>query len=302
MPLPVPVRSLVASIASRLGLDIDTADAAMSGFILDREAAAWHAAVPGIAMAPLIRIDRDRIVWSRFGLLTEPLLFLTRELRRRDPAAYHNASYLREVAFRQDLYGLFEESRFVTSAGRIELRGGDRTPRTDIDAAIFDRKTGTLGVFELKSQDPFARSAAALERQRDNLLYANRQVAGVLDWLNRYGADELLNRIDQRTAKRFRVRKVLPFVLARYLAHFDDGPEKSRRAAWGSWPQVLRLLDGKPAGPADANPLLSLHTRLGKDDSWYQMPSGLPERVISLGDARVVVHSSHAALQAVRIG
>jgi hypothetical protein len=32
--------------------------------------------------------------------------------------------------------------------------------RTDIDAVVFDRKSGTLGIFELKSQDPFARSSA----------------------------------------------------------------------------------------------------------------------------------------------
>jgi len=37
---------------------------------------------------------------------------------------------------------------------------------------VFDRKTGTLGFFELKSQDPFARSTAELVRQRDNVLYA----------------------------------------------------------------------------------------------------------------------------------
>ena len=105
--------------------------------------------------------------------------------------------------------------------------------RTDIDAVVFDRKTGTLGFFELKSQDPFARSTAELARQRDNVLYANRQISGVLAWLKRHGPDALLGRVDSRTAKTFRVQKVYPFVLGRYLAHFSDGPEPDRRAAWG---------------------------------------------------------------------
>ena len=202
--------------------------------------------MPGVAAAPLIRVDPGRLVWSVHGLTTEPLLFLARELKRRFAQEYHNSAYLRESVFRQDLYALFQDKRFVTSAGRIELRRDGGDVRTDVDAVVFDRKTGTLGFFELKSQDPFARSTAESARQRDNVLYANRQVSGVLAWLNRHGADTLLARVDTRTAKTFRVHKVYPFVLGRYLAHFSDGPEPDCRAAWGTWPQVLRLLDGQP--------------------------------------------------------
>ena len=243
---PRSERSLVAALASALGNDPAVIGQAVAAFTLDRENAAYHAAVPGVAAAPLVRIDPSRLVWSLHGLTTEPLLFLTRELRRRDAQAYHNAAYLREDVFRQDLYALFADKRFVTSAGRIELRRDAGDVRTDIDAVVFDRKTGTLGLFELKSQDPFARSTAELARQRDNVLYANRQISGVLAWLKRHGGDELLNRVDTRTAKTFRVQKVYPFVLGRYLAHFSDGPEPDRRAAWGTWPQLLRLLDGQP--------------------------------------------------------
>ena len=78
--------------------------------------------MPGVAAAPLVRLDPSQLVWSVHGLTTEPLLFLTRELRRRSAQEYHNAAYLREAVFRQDLYALFQDKRFVTSAGRIELR------------------------------------------------------------------------------------------------------------------------------------------------------------------------------------
>ncbi|MBA3275793.1 MAG: hypothetical protein H0T72_08365, partial [Chloroflexia bacterium] len=186
---------------------------------------------------------------------------------------------------------------FVTSGGRIELRRESGNIRTDIDAVVFDRKSGTLGVFELKSQDPFARSTDELTRQRDNMLYANRQVSGVLDWLNRHGADTLLSRVDRRTARTFRVQKVYPFVLGRYLAHFSDGPEPDRRAAWGSWPRLLRLLDGQTFGPSTANPLASLFTRL-KDTPILQQPVNGASHEIDLGAARLIVHLSYAAYQA----
>jgi hypothetical protein len=295
---PQSESALVAEIASALAVDPAVIGQAIDAFSLDREGAAWHAAVPGIAAAPLVRVGPDRLAWSVEGLTTEPLLFLTRELKRRSAQDYHNAAYLREGVFRQDLYALFQDKRFVTSTGRIELRRENRNIRTDIDAVVFDRKTGTLGLFELKWQDPFARSSAELARQRDNFLYANHQVSGVLDWLNRHGADALLVRVDSRTARSFRVQKVYPFVLGRYLAHFSDGPAPDRRAAWGSWPQLLRLLDGQPFRAAEANPLASLFARLAKDDPLIRPPANDSSREIAIGAARLIVHPSYAAFQA----
>jgi hypothetical protein len=290
--------ALIAALASGLALDPSVIGQTVAAFTLDRENAAYHAAVPGVAAAPVVRIDPNHLVWSVHGLTTEPLLFLTRELKRRAAQEYHNAAYLRELVFRQELYALFSDKRFVTSAGRIKLRreGGD--VRTDVDALVFDRKSGTLGFFELKSQDPFARSTAELARQRDNVLYANRQVSGVLAWLSRNGADALLSRVDSRTARTFRVQKVYPFVLGRYLAHFSDGPEPDRRAAWGTWPQVLRLLDGQPFRATDANPLASLFTRLAKDVPLVRPPADASPREIAIGAARLVIHPTYAAYRA----
>jgi hypothetical protein len=295
---PRSERALVATLASGLAVDPAVIGRAVATFTLDRESAAYHAAVPGIAAAPLARVDRDRLVWSVHGLTSEPLLFLTRELKRRAAQDYNTSAYLREEVFRQELYALFQDRRFVTSARRIELRRDVGDIRTDIDAVVFDRKSGTLGLFELKSQDPFARSTAELARQRDNVLYANRQISGVLAWLQHHGADALLGRVDTRTAKTFRAQKVYPFVLGRYLAHFSDGPEPDRRAAWGTWPQILRLLDGQPVRATDANPLASLFTRLTKDVPLIRPPADDPPREIAIGAARLSVHPSYTAFQA----
>jgi hypothetical protein len=294
---PQSERSLIATLASDLAVDPTVVGHAVAAFTLNRENAAYHAAVPGVAAAPLVRVDTDCIVLSMYGLTTEPLLFLTRELRRRAAQEYHNAAHLREAIFRQELYALFPDKRFVTSARRIELRRNVGDVRTDVDAVVFDRKTGTLGLFELKSQDPFARSTAELLRQRDNVLYANRQISGMLDWLKRHGGDEILSRVDTRTAKMFRVQKVYPFVLGRYLAHFSDGAEPDRRAAWSTWPQLLRLLDGSPVRASEANPLASLFSRLTKDAPLIRAPVDEPAREIAIGAARIVVHPSYAAFQ-----
>ena len=287
---------LVAALAAALGDSPEAIGQALQYLILDRENAAYHGAALGQTPPPLIRVGARRLVWSARGLLGEPFIFLARELRRRHAQEYHNSAHLREGIFRADLYRLFGDKRFVVSSGRVELKRSGAA-RTDLDALIFDRKSGTLGIFELKAQDPFARSVEERQRQRDNFYHANRQVSAALEWVQRRGADDLLVRFSERTSKQYRVQKVHAFVLGRYLAHFDDGPEPDRRAAWGSWPQVLQLVGQEPFGPNDRNPLATLFNRL-RDASPPQVLETTTE-TIEVGALRLHIFPSFAALRAV---
>ncbi|HEX5414903.1 MAG TPA: GtrA family protein, partial [Chloroflexota bacterium] len=286
--------ALGGAIAAALAIDAGLARQALRSWTLDQDSAVYHGTMPGSPAPPFIRLDADHVLWSAAGLLTAPMLFLTRELRRRYAREYHDTAHLREGVFRQDLYGLFGDRRFVTSTGRVELRreGGDA--RTDLDALIFDRKSGSLGVFELKAHDPFSRSTAERQRQRDNFFHANQQVSAVAHWLQRNDATGLLARIDPRVARTFKVQRVYLFVLGRYVAHFADGPAPDHRAAWGTWPQVLRLVGERPFGPTDANPLGSLHTRLVKDTPLSPPVADPHVREITLGVGRVRVFPSFA--------
>jgi hypothetical protein len=295
-PLVLDEGSLVEGIARERGLGVDVVRRAVAALTLDADNAPWHAALPGGPLAPLVRIGLDRLACLEVGMRTEPLFFGLRELRRRDPEGYHNAAHLREVAFRGDLAACLGDRRFVVSPDRIVLRRDDRRNRTDIDAAVFDRKTGTLAVFELKSQDPLARTVAEEERQVENLRRAGRQVAQVLDWIAREGADEVLSRMDRDTSRRFRVHRVVAFVLGRYAAQ-PGGAERGGRVAWGSWPRFLRALEGASAG----NPLLAVHTRLlGEEAPAWEVPAGAAPAEIALGPERLTVWPSWSALQAGR--
>ena len=286
---------MIAALADALDADPAAIGRALQPFILDRDNAAYHSALPGRAAPPLIRLDEGRVVWSARGLLGEPLIFLARELRRRHAQEYHNSAHLREGVFRQDLYRLFDDRRFVLSAGRVELKRSGEA-RTDLDALVFDRKTGTLGVFELKAQDPFARSVEERQRQRDNFFHANRQVSAILEWVQRHGPDDLLARFDERAAKRFHVQKVYVFVLGRYLAHFTGGPEPDRRAAWGSWPQVLQIVGDGSVGPDNRNPLGALFARL-RDATPPSAPANADSQAIAVGDLRLRIFPSFADMR-----
>jgi hypothetical protein len=291
-----PESVLVEAVASALAVEPVVARAMLRAVTLDAGNATYHAAAPDGPAPPLIQTASDHLVWSATGLLTTPILFLARELKRRHARDYHDNARLREEVFRRELYALFPGPRFSRSAGPVELRRADGDARTDLDALVFDRKSGTLAIFELKAQDPFPRSADERARQGDNFFYANKQVAAIAQWLQRNDATELLARFDRPAARTFRAQRVYLFVLGRYVAHFADGRASDRRAAWGSWPRLLRLLDERPLGLADANPLGSLHARLMKDTPLTR-PADTSVREIRIGDARLVVHPSFAAFK-----
>jgi hypothetical protein len=295
LAVPQPEARLVEALAAVLAVDETPIREALRSCTLDRENAAYHGALPGGPAPPFIRLDGEHLLWSAAGLLTTPFLFVTRELKRRHAQEYHNAAHLREGVFRADLYALFADRRFVKSANTVELKRAGGGARTDLDALVFDRKSGTLGIFELKAQDPFARSTAERRRQRDNFYHANAQVSAIAQWLQRSSATDLLARFDPRAAKTFKVQRVLLFVLGRYLAHFSDGPEPDRRAAWGTWPQVLRLVGERPFGPSDPNPIGALHARLVKDTPLVRPAAGQGVREIALGTGRILVYPSFAA-------
>ncbi len=283
---------LVETLAATLGLNSATVRLALDAYTLDDENVLYHASTTEVPTPPLIRLDAQHRVVSLVGLFTYPLFFLMRELKRKYSYEYHTASQLREEVFRQDVYALFADKRFVKSAGHVELRGTKGTLTTDVDALIFDRKTGALALFELKSQDPFAYSSQERIRQRDYFYGASKQVVATSEWVKRNGANALLNRLDPAQVKRLKAQNVYIFVLGRYLAHFFDGPPFDARAAWGTWSQVLRLVHGKPFGADGTNPIQSLHNKLTKDTPLALVDKSLAFQEIVIEDKHIYVYPS----------
>jgi len=282
--------ALVEALSETSGSDRMTIRRALDAYSLTHENVSYHCSVAGTPVPPLLRLDEQHLVWSLTGLLGEPFLFLTRELKLRNSYEYHAAAHVHEEFFRQDLYRLFSDKRFVKSAASIELRGVQGDLSTDVDALIFDRKTGVLALFELKSQDPFAYSRQERIRQRNYFYNAGKQVLACVQWLNRHEASALLTRLDPKLVKRLKVQKTYLFVLGRYLAHFFDGPAFDRRAAWGTWPQVLRLVNEAPFGAEDAHPIQSLYNKLLKDTPLAPLSPVLDVQEIPIGERTIYVY------------
>ena len=292
---------LIKAVATVLMLDYETVCLALDVYTLDAKNILYHTSTTHVPMPPLIRLDEQHRVASLEGLLTYPLFFLMRELKRKYSAEYHTASQLREEVFRQDVYALFADKRFVKSVGHVELRGPKGTLTTDVDALIFDRKTGALALFELKSQDPFAYSVQERIRQRDYFYNASKQVIASSEWVKRNGSNALLGRLDLVQVKRLKAQNVYIFVLGRYLAHFFDGLPFDGRAAWGTWSQMLRLVHGKPFGADDTKPIQSLHGKLMKDKPLVFVDTSFVMQKIVIANKHIRVYSSFEAYRSSRV-
>ncbi len=286
---------MVETLSTTLAIETTMVRLALDAYTLDAENASYHYSAADGPTPPLIRLDNQHRTWSLAGLLINPLFFLMHELKRKYSYEYHTASQLREDVFRQDVYSLFSDKRFVRSPGHVELRGTKGTLTTDVDALIFDRKTGALALFELKSHDPFAYSRQERMRQRDNFYNASKQVIASTEWVKRNGVNALLERLDPKQVKHLKAHKVYVFVLGRYLAHFFEGLEHDQDVAWGTWAQVLRLVNAKPFGPDDANPIQSLFNKLIKDTPLTLSDKEYDMQEITIGDRRIRVYPSFEA-------
>ena len=227
------------ALAACLQIPEEAARRAVDTLVLTPANRARHTENPGGHSIPLIQIGETFVVKSISGALGEPMGFLLAELRHRYPKDWDAAVNEREAYFRRELYELFPEPNIVRIDCPVTLRSDSGWIRTDIDAALFDQRTGSLGLFQLKWQDPFESSLRKRESRKKNLIRtANEWVDAAHGWLS--------GKSDADIRQQFRLRKgasgsVYLFVLGRNFVSFSGAPASDPRAAWGMWPQFVEL-------------------------------------------------------------
>jgi hypothetical protein len=151
---------------------------------------------------------------------------------------------------------------------------------TDIDAVLFDRRTGVAGLFQLKWQDAFGNSMQERGSKKTNLLntgneWVDRVIAFMGESDCKTSAVKLGLGSYEAEVKGFRL-----FVIGRNSAHFSGDGIPNASAAWGMWPQVLRLA----AETYDlSNPIEGLFRALKADSPLMKRLSRLERESIKLG-------------------
>ncbi|WKZ85377.1 hypothetical protein N5B55_00020 [Ralstonia pickettii] len=167
----------------------------------------------------------------------------------------------REGWLRADLYGQFCGNRYFCVPGNIKLRDGRKTV-TDVDAAIFDRTTGELALFQIKWQDFSTNDVRQLRSRASNL---SREMddwaAKVEQWLDGSSKERLAKTFRLKLDSRLSIVSVRLFGISRTVARtkgFGFATQHPRLAVM-NWPHFCRLRT--EIGPS-ANVISDLHKAL----------------------------------------
>jgi len=242
LPYLRPDHSFVEALVKDLDVTEEQASQILSCLTVDKTNCEGYTSFTAAAPPPFVRMSDGFLLRSVAGCCDNPFQLLNYELKRRFEKDYFRAVNNREDRFRSDLFKLFPQEHIIKLDREVRIT----TPlgATDIDAVMYDRKTCTLALIQLKWPDAYGDSM----RRRASVVTnyyskANEWVEKVYAWATRLKTEEIfsalqlqLTREERRSYKGFYL-----MVLNRHTAHFTSG-EPSEKAAWGSWMQLIATL------------------------------------------------------------
>lgn len=214
-------------------LDAESADVnhLLGHLTLSPHNSSLHLARGTPAWAPIVQTSANFCVLPSFGLDMNPFIFLATELRERYKTDWFEAANARESRWVAELRSLFPWPRWRCADGLKVKREGKVA--TDIDFVAYDSSSRSVGLFQLKWQQPAVGDEKIRRNNAVNLLTeSNRWVAVISEWLSEGGLPILAARLGV-SADQLDCASL--FVLGRYAAHFTGHSNADSRAVWSDW-------------------------------------------------------------------
>lgn len=194
------------------------------------------------------------------------------------PRAEHSIAADRESWMREDLYAMFGGQRYICFPGNLKLRCGNSI-LTDVDAAVYDRLTGDVGLFQLKWQDYSTNNVRQLRSKAANLSAELADWSSkVRSWIEENGVSALDKSLRLRLKRREAVKSILLFAISKSSVRTQgygikiDAPS----LAMAVWPQFVRAR--MEIGPSERS-LREVHLRLleeyGQVPNVHPMPASI---------------------------
>lgn len=205
-----------------------------------------------------------------------------------DARTEHAVALDREEWMREQLYGMFGGKRYIRFPGNLKLRCGGAV-LTDIDAIIYDRLTGDVGLFQLKWQDYSTNDVRQLRSKAANLSAELVDWSGKVKlWIKENGISALNKSLRLKQKRREVVKGVFLFAISRSSVRTQGYGIKTEAPdlAMAVWPQFVRAR--MEIGPSERS-LRDVHARLLKEHGW--MPSIKPmPATLRIADATLHIH------------
>lgn len=222
-----------------IGGSIEDVEQIFSCITLSKENFDYYLEYPASPPPMYLQVSENILIRSMAGCLSNPFSLLNRELKRKFKKDYDKALNNRENRFRKELFGFFPHDRIIKIPREINI--SFQGMRTDIDAVVFDSLTGTLGLFQLKWQDPFAKSMTERFSRMSNLFpKANEWISKMKYWVFNNTYKTLINslQIDKYYKGNTPINEICVFIISRNAMNFT-GIEKDETVAWSSWYQLI---------------------------------------------------------------
>jgi hypothetical protein len=170
----------------------------------------------------------------------------------------------REAWMVNELYHLFLGNRYQCAPSATMLKREGQI-LTDIDAAILDRTTGELALFQLKWQDWDTNDVRMQRSRAKNFIEdTDKWAERINGWVTEFGIPALAKALQLKLANRIEITEVRLFALGRSASKFRSYGFASRisELAACTWPQFVRLR--QKIGPSQ-NVLRDLHDTVMKE-------------------------------------
>ena len=195
-----------------------------------------------------------------------------------DPRTEHAVAADRENWMREHLYAMFRGRRYICFPGNIKLRRRGAV-LTDVDAVIYDRLTGDVGIFQLKWQDYSTNDVRQLRSKAMNLSAELIDWSGkVMSWIEENGVSALDKSLRLKKKRREAVRSIMLFAISRSSVRTQGYGVRTDvpSLAMSVWPQFVRAR--MEVGPSERS-LRDLHARLiqeyGQVPDIHPMPASI---------------------------
>lgn len=225
--------------ANYLGTSEEEINQIFSCITLTKENYDYYLEFPSTPPPMYFQVSENLMIRSISGCLSNPFDLLNRELKRKYKKDYFQAVNRREDRFRKELFLFFPQERIVKIPKEIKI--SYKGIKTDIDAVVYDTQTKTLGLFQLKWQDPFSHSMNERRSRMSNLFpKANEWIEKIRLWIFDNSANTILNslQVNKQWAGKSEINEVCVFILSRNQMNFT-GMQTDETVAWGSWHQLI---------------------------------------------------------------
>ncbi len=205
-----------------------------------------------MAQIPLLVSFENNVVLRPVASISRnPLVATANMLIARDPRTRDAFDAPREGLLRNHLYAMFQGQRYLCIEGSIKLRCGSQIV-TDIDAAVFDRTSGDLAVFQLKWQDFLTNDVRALRSRASNFAREVDEWADrFTEWIKARSVADLGRTMRISPRKHGPILRIFLFAISRTTARVRGYGYSSKHeaVAVASWPHFVRVR--REVGPVD---------------------------------------------------